>query len=218
MGTTGRCRGEEAGDPPEHGRPPNYLFLDQGRIAGPTELSFTALIIAAELPFGLSRAAAGVAGMRMYSVHPRTFHVARLVTFLSRHEDLRPRFVHPACQTLAKSRGFGAVALEAEGPHVRKIAFAAAFDDRHNVIGIPQMPPPAPILLKLPPRGKVEFALVFTEFLRIQPALRAYAAVAREHLLSQVRRVCAKLPLVDALRAAERTAALGDLAATPAAG
>jgi hypothetical protein len=107
--------------------------------------------------------------------------------------------------------------LQAECPHIRQIALAAAFHHRDDVVGVPQVSPAAPLLLELPPCLVVEFPLVFPERLRVDPTQPAYAAIARAHLRAKIAGVGAPLPFVDARRAAKREAAPGNFAAAPAA-
>jgi hypothetical protein len=41
-------------------------------------------------------------------------------------------------KTAANFEGLSAMALQAKGAHIRKIAFPATFNDRDDMIGIPQ--------------------------------------------------------------------------------
>src|SRR3954452_21697792 len=109
------------------------------------------------------------------------------------------------------------MALQAEGPHVRQIALAAAFYHRHNVVGVPQVLPTAPLLLELPPCLVVELAFVFAERLGVDAARSAHAAIASEDLRAKIARVGAQLSLVDACRAAKRDPAFRHFATAPAA-
>lgn len=74
--------------------------------------------------------------------------------------------------------------LQTQRAHVREVALASTLYYRHDVIGIPQIPPAAPILFELFPRFVVELALVFSKRLRIDSAERAGAVVAQKDLLA----------------------------------
>jgi len=50
--------------------------------------------------------------------------------------------------------------LQAQSPHIGEVALAAAFDYGYDVVGIPEVLPSSPILLKLPAGGVVQLALV----------------------------------------------------------
>ena len=96
------------------------------------------------------------------------------------------------------------MALEAEGAHVGEIAFASAFGDGHDVVGVPQVAAMAPVPLELAAGGVVELALVLAQGFGIEAALRADAAVAQEDLCAQVAGIGAQLPLMHARVGAER--------------
>src|ERR1051326_5706682 len=120
---------------------------------------------------------------------------------------------------LGKNRStiFVAVAEEAEGLHIGKIAFAAALGDRHNVIGIPETVAAAPVLFELLARSPVELALVFAQRFGVDAARGTDAAVAQKDLLPQITGVGAQLPFVDAVRAAKREPAFGHFETAPSA-
>jgi hypothetical protein len=107
------------------------------------------------------------------------------------------------------------VAPQTERPHIAQIAFPAALRYRQDMIGIPQMPASSPVFFKLPPGGPIELAFVFAQRLGIDSTERADAAITGKDLLSQVSRIGAQLPFVNAGRAAKREAALANFAAAP---
>ena len=109
------------------------------------------------------------------------------------------------------------MAPEAQGAHVGEVAFAAAFDDGYDVVGVPQVAAAAPLFFKAAAGGEVELAFVFAERFGVEAALRANAVVAGEDLLTEVGGIGAQLPLVDAGRTAERETAARDSDAAPAA-
>src|SRR5262245_656725 len=109
------------------------------------------------------------------------------------------------------------MALEAQRAHVGEVALAAAFGHGHDVIRVPQVFPPPPVLLELAAGRIVELALVPAQRLRIESALGAHPVVALPDLLAQVAGIRAQLPFMDALRAAECVSTLGNLAAAAAA-
>jgi hypothetical protein len=117
--------------------------------------------------------------------------------------------------TLVQGGGGGAVAVEAQGAHVGEIAFAAAFRDRQDVIGIPEMTAPAPLFFKLAAGVEIELAFVFAQTFGIETALRADAVVASEDLFAQIARVGAQFPFVDADGAAKGETAARDFATAP---
>src|ERR1022692_4394336 len=119
-------------------------------------------------------------------------------------------------QALYQRRSGYAVAFQAERAHVGEVAFASAFGDRHDVVGVPQVAA-APVLVELAARGVVELALVLAEGFGVQAALRADAAIAQEDLFARVAGIGSQFPLVDALVGAECEAPFGDFAAAPAA-
>jgi hypothetical protein len=110
-----------------------------------------------------------------------------------------------------------AVAFEAEGAHVGEVAFAAAFSDGHDVIGIPEIAARAPFFFELAPGSEIEFALIAAEPFCVDAALGTAAVVASEDLLAQIAGVRAKPPFVDAGGAAKGKAAAGDQDAAAAA-
>lgn len=123
----------------------------------------------------------------------------------------------PVPAALPESSGSGAVAPEAERAHIGEVAFAAAFHDGHDVIGIPEVPAAAPFFFEPAAGSVVELSFVLAECLSIQAALGANAAVAGEDLFSQVGGIGAQLPRVDAGGAAKCESAAGDFGGAPAA-
>jgi hypothetical protein len=130
-------------------------------------------------------------------------------------------FNHDVSQTFAKCRGRGGVAFEAECPHVGKIALAAAFRDRQNVIGVPERFPAAfaepPGFEKLAAGGVVELAQITPKGSRVDSARSANAAIPIENFLPQITGIGAQLPFVHAGFRAECAAAFRDFASAPAA-
>src|ERR1022692_1278429 len=118
-------------------------------------------------------------------------------------------------QALYQRRSGYAVAFQAERAHVGEVAFASAFGDRHDVVGVPQVAA-APVLLELAARGVVELALVLAEGFGVQAALRADAAIAQEDLFAQVAGIGSQFPLVDARVRAKCEASLGERRSTGA--
>jgi hypothetical protein len=107
------------------------------------------------------------------------------------------------------------VAPQAERAHVREIALASTFGDRHDVVGIPYMTPATPFLLKSLAGGVIQLALVLAQGLRIDAAVRADTAVARENLLAKIAGIGSQPPLVDAACTAKGETAAGNSRATP---
>jgi hypothetical protein len=95
------------------------------------------------------------------------------------------------------------VTAQAERAHVGEIALASALGYRHDVVGIPNMPPSAPFLLKALAGGVIQLAFVLAQGFRIDTALPTDAPVTGENLFAQIAGVRAQPPLVDAGRAAE---------------
>jgi hypothetical protein len=95
------------------------------------------------------------------------------------------------------------MAPQAQGSHVGEIAFAATFDDRDDMVSIPEVAAVAPLLFKLAARSEIEFALVFAQTLGVEATQGADAAVAGEDLFAEISGVGAQLPLVDAGGTAE---------------
>ena len=117
----------------------------------------------------------------------------------------------------AQGDGGGAVALEAESAHVREAAFATAFGDGEDVVGVPQVAAEAPVFFELAAGCVIELAFVFAQGFGVEAARGAHALVAGEDLLAQIAGVGAQLPLVNAGVAAKCEAAGWDFAATAAA-
>src|SRR5690242_12911136 len=97
--------------------------------------------------------------------------------------------------------------LQAERPHVRKIAFAAAFAHGHDVVGIPQMLASPPLALETLPRGVIELPLVAPEDDGVDPAQRADTPIAGEYRVAKIGGVRPQLPFVDAGGTAESESA-----------
>jgi hypothetical protein len=77
-----------------------------------------------------------------------------------------------------------AVAAQAEGAYVAQIALSSPCDDRKDVVGIPQMAAPAPVLFEPSPGGPIEFAFIPAQLLGIQATQSADAMIANEDLLA----------------------------------
>lgn len=121
----------------------------------------------------------------------------------------------------AQGEGSVPVAMQTEGAEVVEVAFAAAFDDGDDVVGIPEAfaaaPADAPVLEKelaaRAPRG----AKPAEGGEGIGAADGADAAVAQEDLVAEIAWLGAKLPLVHAVAGAEGEAAAGNFERAPAA-
>jgi hypothetical protein len=109
------------------------------------------------------------------------------------------------------------VALQAKRAHVGKIAFASTFGHGHDVVGIPEVAPAAPVLFELAASRVVQLTLVPAQRFGVQAASRADAVVAQEDLFAQVTGIGAQFPFVDACLRAKREASLGNFALAPAA-
>src|SRR3954470_24899537 len=79
------------------------------------------------------------------------------------------------------------------------------------------MPAPSPVFCELPPCFVIQLALILAEGLGIQPARRAYTAIAQEYLVAQISRIGAQLPFMHAGIATKSEPAFGNLAAATAA-
>jgi hypothetical protein len=128
---------------------------------------------------------------------------------------LRRFQAHPQCRSLAP------VAGEAECAQVTKVAFTAAFDHRHNVVGIPQATPveaPEPPAAEQPQTVSAARALQLGIGRRgVSAARRANAAIALPDLIAQVSRIGAQAPLVDAPLRTKRVSPARNLKPAPAA-
>src|SRR4051794_37198470 len=80
----------------------------------------------------------------------------------------------PTLQALPERQGRHPVTLQTKSPHIRQIAFSSSFRYRNDVVGIPEVPPKAPILLELLPRRVVELALVLAQCFGVEAALAAH--------------------------------------------
>ena len=113
------------------------------------------------------------------------------------------------------------MAAQAKSAHIRQIALAAAFGDRHDVIGIPHRFAAAflqiPFFEEVAAGRVVELAHVTAQRGSVHAALGADALIALEHFFAQIARVGAKLPFVNAGVGAESSAAFAYFAAAPAA-
>ena len=109
---------------------------------------------------------------------------------------------------------------QAECAHIRKIALAAAFGDRDDVIGVPQRLAAAlaqsPQLQELPPGRVVELAHIAPERYRVRPAPGAHAFVPLENLPAQISRIRAQFPIVNAGVGTKRAATARYLSPAPA--
>jgi hypothetical protein len=113
------------------------------------------------------------------------------------------------------------VAAQAERAQVREVALAAAFDDGDDVVGLPERAagragevPVVEQALAGRAAGALQDALRNE---RIDTATFADAAIALEHLITEVAGVGAETPLVYAVVGAEGAAAFGNFNRTPAA-
>ena len=109
------------------------------------------------------------------------------------------------------------MALQAEGAHIRKVALPATFNDRDDMIGIPQAFSTAQVPLggSAKASGSTETTNVGVSCDAIDAAKRTNAAIPFEHPFPKVTCICAQLPLVDAPIRTERYAATGNLEMTP---
>jgi hypothetical protein len=107
------------------------------------------------------------------------------------------------------------VTLEAQRAEVRKVAFAAAFGDWHDVVGIPQAlaGTGADAPFKAGPRpGDTAHPLQMTPSGQaIGSTYGAYRAIAFEHFLAQVAGVSAQPPFFNAPFGTERETPFGNL-------
>jgi len=104
------------------------------------------------------------------------------------------------------------MAKQAEGPDVGEIALAASFNDRHNVVRIPQRFTRArtksPVRQEQRAAGSAREPEPPRSYDRVNSALGADAAVAVEDLLAKVGWLAAQFPLMHAeLRAESETPA-----------
>jgi hypothetical protein len=116
-----------------------------------------------------------------------------------------------------------AVALEAQSPDVFKITFAAAFDYRNDMVGIPQTfstggskaePPFQPSLQASRSSQSLQ---MFPGRQAIDATLRAHASVAFHYFFADVSRIGAQPPFLHAPVGAERQPTLRHLQTAPAA-
>lgn len=113
----------------------------------------------------------------------------------------------------------GAVALQAERPHIGKIAFAATLHNGHDVVCIPQALAAAHVPLRerreTGRSAKTFDAAQFRD--TVQAANGADAPVALQHSFAQVAWIAAQLPLLNTPGGTEARAPGRDLKITPAA-
>ena len=114
-----------------------------------------------------------------------------------------------------------AMTTQAEGANVVEVAFASAFGDGENVVGVPQAFPCAPLESPVGEQRSTPGGTGIAELAGgcdgINPATGADATVALEDLLTEIRGLGAQLPLVDTILRAESEAAARDFERTPAA-
>lgn len=111
-------------------------------------------------------------------------------------------------QALAQGERFAAMAENAERPEVQQIAFAAALDYRHDVVGVPQRftiePLQSPFIEQLQAMRAAGAFQPGEGGAGIHAANRADAAVAGEHPIAKIARIGAELPFIDAPVRAKR--------------
>ena len=121
----------------------------------------------------------------------------------------------------AELAGDFAMAAQAEGTDVLEFAFAAAFDYREDVVGVPQRLAQAGFQSPVMQEGCAVGATGAFELAErsegIDAAVGADAAVAFEDVFAEVCGLGAELPFVDAVGGAKGVAAGGDFEGTPAA-
>jgi len=105
-------------------------------------------------------------------------------------------------QARAQFRGDTAVTNQAQGPHVIEVAFAAAFSDWNNMVGVPQR---SPLSRSQPPSCPGFHAAGTGEPLEaadfrfaIDPAERTCGAIAGHDLFAKITGITAKFPFADA--------------------
>ena len=113
------------------------------------------------------------------------------------------------------------MALQAQRADVRQVAFAAALNDRCDMVGIPQCPARidlnAPFVPGPQPCRSAQLSEVVIRGLAIGAANSAYAPVALEDLFPNVPGIAAELPLIDTPLRAEGDPAFGDFKVAPTA-
>jgi hypothetical protein len=116
-------------------------------------------------------------------------------------------------------RSGGAMTLQTQGADVLKIAFAPAFNDGYNVIGVPQS-----FSRALPPTersfqasGAAETFELPLGLQAIDPATGANAAIAFQDSLANVAWIAAEPPFFHAPGGTKRHAAFRDLQIAPTA-
>jgi hypothetical protein len=126
---------------------------------------------------------------------------------MSRTRGRRNRF---GFQALAQLERHAAMANHAQRAQIVQVAFAAAFDHRKNVIGIPQRA--AGEAFQSPLFQELEFVQASCALqlevagVSVDTARLADAAVARENLIAKIAGVGTELPLMDAEVGAEGAA------------
>src|SRR5262249_14591866 len=111
------------------------------------------------------------------------------------------------------------VARNTESPHIVEIAFASTFNDRHDMVGMPQgsgwIHSETRGFLSPFPAGQATKPAA--QLFSINPAFGADAPVALEDFLSEVSRIRPEFVLMHAIYRAERAAAFWHLEPAPAA-
>jgi hypothetical protein len=122
---------------------------------------------------------------------------------------------------VAQKSGYDAMAAQAEGADVGEVAFATAFDDGHDVIGVPERfartSAEAPMREERGAAGPSGEAQLAGSSDGVDAAIGADAAIALEYLFANIGGLGAELPLVNAELRAKREAAPRDFEGTPAA-
>ena len=113
------------------------------------------------------------------------------------------------------------MAPQTQRANILQVALPATLGHRHNVIRIPQASPrpspQSPVLQQFrSPRSSRMPQLPFRRR-RIYPAASANSPIPFEHLISNIARLCPQLPLVHAIRRAERVPPRRHLQRAPAA-
>jgi hypothetical protein len=111
------------------------------------------------------------------------------------------------------------VTLQTKGAHIRKIAFAAAFGNWQNVIGIPKrltaFQPPGCHCFQARAATQAAYVRIFRN--AIYTTHGAYAFIAFKNALAQMARVAAQTPFFHAKFRAERVASGGHFELAPTA-
>jgi len=118
-------------------------------------------------------------------------------------------------------RGSGdAVATQTQGADVGQVAFAAALDDRQDVVGIPERfarsSAKAPMPEQRRAAGSARKAELSGGAHRVQSAIGADTPIALEYLFSKVCGLCSEFPLVDTKSRTEGVSPAWNLKGAPA--